>query len=180
MLEAACFFFSRAFHRSTAGRQRGVDGPVNRSPRSRRAARAGPADGSSRRCVDPTWFWFSSGSGACADKRRCGKDSGRSSSGCVRQSARFSVCSWFGSSDFLGSDPAFHIVQINSEGRVSGLAKKDGEFLSHGTTLAITSKLSTNGIGGVLPFICSQRGFGIALLYPCAFGSDPLRRSLFC
>jgi hypothetical protein len=111
-------------NRSPAERQRGVDGPVNRSPRSRRAARAGPADGSSRRCVDPAWFWFSSGSRACADKRRYGKDNGRSSSGYVQQPARFSACFWFGCSDFLVRILPRHIVQTISLGRVSGLAKK--------------------------------------------------------
>ena len=88
-------------NRSTAERQPGVDGPVNRSPRSRRAATVGPADGSSRRCVDPTWFWFSSGSRACADKRRYGKDNGRSSSGYVQRPARFSACFWSGCSGLL-------------------------------------------------------------------------------
>ena len=111
-------------NRSISERQRGVDGPVNRSPRSRRAARAGPADGSSRRCLDPAWLWFSSGSRACADKRRYGKDNGRSSSGYVQQPARFSACFWFGCSDFLVRILPRHIVQTISLGRVSGLAKK--------------------------------------------------------
>jgi hypothetical protein len=117
-------------NRSTAERQRRVDGPVNRSPRSRRAARAGPADGSSRRCVDPAWFWFSSGSRACADKQRYGKDNGRSSSGYMQQPAGFSACFWSGCSDFLVRILPRHIVQMISEGSVSGLAKKDGDFLS--------------------------------------------------
>ena len=115
-------------NRSTAERQRGVDGPVNRNPRSRRAARAGPADGSSRRCVDSACFWFSSGRRACADKRRCGKDNGRSSSGWVQPPAWFSACSWFGCSDFLVRILPSYIVQMNSGGPVSGLAKKDGDF----------------------------------------------------
>ena len=119
-------------NRPTAERQRGVDGPVNKSPRPRRTAKAGPADGSNHRCLDPAWFWFSSGSGACVDKRRCGKDNGRSSSGYVQQPARFSACSWLGFSDFLGSVLPCYIVQRNSGGRVSGLPKKDGEFLSRG------------------------------------------------
>jgi hypothetical protein len=91
-------------NRSTAERQRGIDSPANGRLRARRAARAGPGYGSNHRCVDPAWFWVSSGSRACADKRRCGKDNGRSSSGYVQQPARFSACSWFGCSDFLGSD----------------------------------------------------------------------------
>ena len=118
---------------STAERQRRVDGPVNGSPRSRRAAKAGPADGSSRRCVDPAWFWFSSGSRACADKRRYGKDNGRSSSGYVQPPARFSACFWSGSSDFLVRILPRHIVQMILGSRVSGLAKKDGDFLSRET-----------------------------------------------
>ena len=115
-------------NRSTAERQRRVDGPVNRSPRSRRAARAGPADGSSRRCVDPAGFWFSSGSRACADKRRYGKDHGRSSCGYVQPPARFNACFWSGCSDFLVRILPRHIVQMISGGPVSGLAKKDGDF----------------------------------------------------
>ena len=124
-------------NRSTAERQRGVDGPVNRSPRSRRAARAGPADGSSRRCIDRAWFWFSSGSRACADKRRCGKDNGRSSSGYVQQPARFSACFWFGCSDFLVRILPRYIVQMILGDRVSGSAKNGGDFLSRGRFRAI-------------------------------------------
>ena len=119
-------------NRSTAERQRGVDGPVNRSPRSRRAARAGPADGSSRRCIDRAWFWFSSGSRACADKRRCGKDNGRSSSGYVQQPARLNTYFWFDCSDFLVR--ILPCYNFTNEFRRSGfrLSEKDGEFLSRG------------------------------------------------
>ena len=101
---------------------------MNRSPRSRRAARAGPADGSSRRCVDPAWFWFSSGSRACADKRRYGKDNGRSSSGYVQQPARFSACFWSGCSDFLVRIMPRHIVQMISGAPGFRLSEKRWRF----------------------------------------------------
>jgi hypothetical protein len=105
-------------NRSTAERQRGVDSPVNGSLRARRAARPGPGYGSSRRCVDLAWFWLSSGSRAWPDKRRCGKDNGRSSSGYVQQPAWVNACSWFGCFDLLGS--YFALLYCTNEFRRPG------------------------------------------------------------